>query len=802
MRTLGLLLAAASAAHAAFWMEGVPHRGKASFNPDTSYQVFRNVKDFGAKGDGETDDTDAINLAISTGSRCGGNTTCAGSTTTPAVVYFPAGTYLISSSLIDYYYTQLIGDPTDLPVLKGSSTFNTSLGIGLIDSNPYGFQATNVFFTQVRNLVFDLTEVNGTAFGIHWPSSQATSIQNCVFKMSKGPQYEHTGIFIEEGSGGFMSDLVFLGGKYGAQFGNQQYTMRNLTFDGSDTAIWQLWDWGWTYKSLTIKNCDVGINMTAALVGSVSVLDSSFTNVNKAILTGRKPTNSTGQGSLVIENVHYSGVGTVLEGPGGVALLAGQEAGSKPDMGYAMGKVYTPYGPNPPFNGADPNSFPRPHRLLDGNGKIYERSKPQYESTPAWLFLSARDFGAHGDGVHDDTDALNSLFRSASKRYASGVVAFLDAGYYKVLDTIYVPPNIRVVGEGLAAVILGAGPKFADIESPYPVMKIGEPGCVGYVEMSDLIVSTQGATAGAVLIEYNLDTSRKNSTGPSGLWDVHVRVGGFAGSDLQVAQCEKTPDQAGLVRPECIAGYLSMHVTKSARNLYMENNWIWVADHDIENINSTQISVFVGRGLLIDSTAGGIWLVGTAVEHHTLYQYQLVQTRDVWMGQIQTETPYYQPSPPAPYPFVKMDEARWDPDFAYDCKGGHKFGNGTFSNITTLPGSPPCEMAWGLRILGSQNVVVFGGGLYSFFNNYNTSCSTFAAGEECQARIFTVQPTLPHYRPGWNDTAGANTTLDNIVAYNLNTVGTVAMATRQGVDVALWSDNYATFASTIAIFRY
>ncbi len=234
----------------------------------------------------------------------------------------------------------------------------------------------------------------------------------------------------------------------------------------------------------------------------------------------------------------------------------------------------------------------------------------------------------------------------------------------------------------------------------------------------------------------------------------------------------------------------------------MENNWLWVADHDIEDLNSTQISVFGGRGLLIESIAGRIWLVGTAVEHHTLYQYQLLQTREIWMGQIQTETPYYQPNPPAPYPFIKRDVARGDPDFAFDCQGtGH--GNGTSGNRTTLPGDPPCEMAWGLRILGSQDVVLFGAGLYSFFNNYNTSCSTFAAGENCQARILAISPTPADVGSGWNGTTGAGTSgTNNVVTYNLNTVGTVAMATREGVDVALWSDNYATFASTIVIFKY
>lgn len=35
-----------------------------------------------------------------------------------------------------------------------------------------------------------------------------------------------------------------------------------------------------------------------------------------------------------------------------------------------------------------------------------------------------------------------------------------------------------------------------------------------------------------------------------------------------------------------------------------------------------------------------MYRVGTSVEHHTLYQYQLANTKNVYMGFIQTETPY------------------------------------------------------------------------------------------------------------------------------------------------------------------
>jgi glucan 1,3-beta-glucosidase len=207
---------------ASYWYENISHQGISAFGPG-GYTVYRNVKSYGAKGallllasakrasrnsnynyyagDGVTDDTAAINAAISDGARCGKG--CGSSTTTPAVVYFPAGTYLISSSIIDLYYTQLIGNPNDVPVLKATSGFS---GFGLIDGDPYFTQdlnwgSTTVFYREVRNFILDMRSIpaSAAATGIHWPTAQATSLRNIVFQMSAATGTQHVGLFCESG---------------------------------------------------------------------------------------------------------------------------------------------------------------------------------------------------------------------------------------------------------------------------------------------------------------------------------------------------------------------------------------------------------------------------------------------------------------------------------------------------------------------------------------------------------------------------------------------------------------------------
>ena len=698
------------------------------------------------------------------GNRCAPGS-CSSSTNKAAIVYFPSGTYLVSSSIIMYYQTVMLGNPNGLPVLRATAGFS---GFGVIDGDQYqaggklGFGSTNVFWRQVRNFRIDMTQIpaSSASTGIHWPTAQATSIQNVIINMSAATGTQHQGIFVEEGSGGFMTDLIFMGGLKGMVLGNQQFTFRNLTFDSCVTAIYANWDWSFTFAGLNVKNCVAGVDITnggsqAQTVGSVTVFDSSFANTQVAFNISHSATSKpAGDGSFVIENIALSNVPTAVRfGDTRATYLAGT-SGSTTVAAWGAGKRYAPTGPQSVQGSFTPRT--RPAVLLSG-GKYYTRSKPQYNTLAASSFSSVRSAGAKGDGVADDTTALQSAINGAAGR-----VVFLDAGTYKVTKTILVPAGTRLVGEAFS-VIMSSGAFFANVNAPQPMLQVGRPGDSGVVEMSDLILSTQGSQPGAILVQWNLASP---TSAPSGMWDVHARVGGFVGSNLQKAQC---PTTQSYTNTACWAANMLLHVTKSAAGLYLENNWLWTADHDADDAALTQISVYTARGVLVESTAGGVWLWGTGSEHNQRYQFNLVNTKNVFMGLVQSETPYYQPSPNARLPFFK-NLTIGDPDFDYYCPSG-------------APAN--CALAFGLRVQASTAVVVYGAGFYSFFNNYALTCSNFGAATKCQSQIVVYD--------------SASTSAFGI--YNLNTVGSTSMVQRDKTSLASWADNVGNYASTLFYFQ-
>ena len=93
----------------------------------------------------------------------------------------------------------------------------------------------------------------------------------------------------------------------------------------------------------------------------------------------------------------------------------------------------------------------------DQSSGFFERPKPQYELVPASNFVNVKlaPYNAIGDGVHDDKDALNSALRA--------------------------------------------------------VVKVGNVGDVGSVEIQDLIFTVKGKAAGAIVLQWNVHEASQGS---------------------------------------------------------------------------------------------------------------------------------------------------------------------------------------------------------------------------------------------------------------------------------------------------
>ncbi|KAK5659440.1 hypothetical protein OQA88_641 [Cercophora sp. LCS_1] len=710
-----------------YWMETMDRRGTVPWGDSPTYKVFRNVLDYGATGNGVTDDTAAIKAAMNDGGRCGEK--CNGSTLKNAIVYFPPGTYLISSTIPLPFGTQVIGDVLNRPLLIASSSF---VGLGVLSTSEYTgggigpdgldqqwYVNTANFYRQIRNVIIDVRNAPASEITacLHYQIAQATSMQNVELRAGPGSK----GIFAENGSGGQISDVVFKGGDIGLYGGNQQFTAQRLRFEDCDVGVHVIWDWGWVWKSVTMTNVGVGFRFasidSSGSIGSASIMDSSFSNVG-TVVVNEPPSSAVGSSTtgLVLDNVALSGVTTVVADTSGTVHLSG--SGQSLIDQWVQGPVYSGSANASARSfstGGKIGRYRREWGLLDNNGAYFERPKPQYEERPAGDFLHVKDFGALGDGQTDDSDALQRALHASQ-----GKILFIDAGSYILTKTVVVPVGVRVVGETWSQLV-ASGPNFADATNPMVMLRVGEtPGQVGNVEMQDLIFTTKGATAGAVLVEWNMAADAKGS---AAMWDCHARIGGATGTDLTPDEC---PALRSGIAPNCNAASLMMHI-KPGSSGYFENVWLWVADHDIDDpdlvdANNTMVqnSVYVARGLLVESTAP-TWLYGTSSEHAVYYQYNFHNAANIFAGMIQTESPYYQPTPPPPAPFANVVGLfPGDPD--YTCAPNDEFSG--------------CDESWGVIMRGCEDVFIAGAGLYSWFTTYTQEC---IGGQECQKAMVLLE---------------------------------------------------------------
>ncbi|EME87161.1 glycoside hydrolase family 55 protein [Pseudocercospora fijiensis CIRAD86] len=713
-----------------YWLPNLPARleGFSPFLVDgRDYKVFRNVKDYGAKGDGETDDTDAFNRAISDQSRMAGGMGRGGSTGQPALIYIPPGTYIISSTVQLFIGTQVMGDAIHMPTIKASSIMRNDTH--MFSGFDFGQPSTTNFYIGLRNVMLDTSgaDPNETIYALNWAVSQATNLINVNFNMPKGSK--HIGLTMDGhrgggnsggGSGLFMGDLTFTGGLIGVIFNNQQYAFKNLKFQDVATGIAVRHAFTLTMQEIHCINVGICVDMGGIdVTGSIALIDSICETCGVVV---------NGTSTIILENIVTQNSGPTLKVNG-----TARSIGSLVGRTYALGHVYKASEGNATNTNGTFLPYTTRGSLTASDGRYFNKRQPQYLDYPISAFASIKDAGARGDGVTDDTAAI----QQALVANANCKITYFPHGIYLVTDTIYIPPGSRIVGQ-VWSTITASGPKFSSETSPRPMLQVGKPGETGLVEVTDMLFTVSDMLPGTILVQVNMAGTK---AGDVSFHNTHFRIGGAVDSRLRTS-CQEAS------KP-CKAAFLLLHLSPTSSS-YWENSWFWTADHDLDGEFPQNIAT--GRGVLIQAKKG-TWLVGTGSEHHTLYAYQFENAQNVFAALLQVETPYWQPSPRAPAPWVP--NATWqDPDFS-GCEGG---------NVSQ------CYMAWALRIFGEETrtLPLYGHGFWTFFNGPNYGGCEAGPEGNCQVNVVDLRDL----RKG-----------NGVELYNLNTKGVQNMVTLGGVQL-------------------
>jgi hypothetical protein len=229
---------------------------------------YISVKKFGAKGDGVTDDTDAINRAFY-------QIYCRGTNVqVRRILYFPAGMYIISSGFLKIPpFATIVGDGMDNSIIKQ------------IDAT----QSYVAKFTNSR-------QQSGTSYTTNNAKhSQYISVTDITFENSI-----NTGVIFAESSG----HVSFVRTKFQGSLSNPKFvsavTATAITLSNNSASVDS---YKWLFESCSFSNLDYGF-LSNDNTSHVTFANCSFTQLVKGIVLG-----VTLSGANAVGPSHYKIIG-------------------------------------------------------------------------------------------------------------------------------------------------------------------------------------------------------------------------------------------------------------------------------------------------------------------------------------------------------------------------------------------------------------------------------------------------------------------------------------------------------------
>jgi hypothetical protein len=400
-----------------------------------------NVKtQYRAKGDGISDDTAAIQQAISATVHHPG--------IGPRVIYFPAGTYLVSQPLRE---KDLKSQWNSLLTLQGENRATTI--IKLTDNNPLyrnrstpkdvvHFASQNAgpkgggnsgFDNNVFDMTIDVGRGNAGAVALDFIGNNYCALRNVTLQSSDPDHLGAIGLAMLRYAAGpcLMKNVVINGFDYGIKVANSEYS---LTFEDLTLLSQRVVGIDNADNVLSIRHL-VSTNKVPAIsnqnsAGLITLLGGILQDGSGKVSAVRN------QGTLYARDVRSSGYASVVQGIRGTSIT---EYDSGPNVSQFGGKA--------------------------SSLNLPVEETPYFEDTQLNKWESVTAFGADPTGRLDSSSAIQRAIDSGA------TTVYFPTGVYSVASTILVRGKVCML-QGFDSSVNPSGETFAHGEIPAPLFKI------------------------------------------------------------------------------------------------------------------------------------------------------------------------------------------------------------------------------------------------------------------------------------------------------------------------------------------
>jgi hypothetical protein len=420
--------------------DGAPPTSEDRDNSDgSSYDIpanagIVNVRDYGAKGDGSTDDTAAFAMAINTNFNY-----CGGDKGNFRFVYVPNGTYLVSDQIFWQRWLTFQGQSETGTIIKLKDN-----AVGFQDRNapkavirtrflgnacsPFDGNNNSSFSNYIQNLTVDVGAGNPGAIGVVYNNHNGGAMRNVTIKAT---DQGVTGLDLSE-----------------TEFGPG--LIKSVTIDNFDRGIATPGNVSHaTMEHITVKNCQIGLqnylpvsihdfhsvnnkvgitNGGGSVLAQLVLINAQFEGGNGAALA----IDNTGNGTMHLRNISQTGHTAILSDQGRINTSASIDsylAGEKLQLGTA---------PTAPM--ALPIKTPP---------AVFEEPSNQ------WVFIDP--------SADDDTATIQAAIDGGAK-----TIYFAFGGNYSVSGTVVIRGQLqRMLGFG-ASINSSTSPIFR-VENSLPL---------------------------------------------------------------------------------------------------------------------------------------------------------------------------------------------------------------------------------------------------------------------------------------------------------------------------------------------